>query len=172
MMILADGQDVADLVPANDRIRLLHLEGSPDIGTKRNFGCRRAMGTIVAHWDDDDWSEPGRLSDQIGRLTETGRAVTGYHSMRFTDGVQWWQYEGVPNYALGTSLCYRLDYWKSHNFPAVQVGEDNRFVADAAACGQLATVDASGLMWATIHPGNTSPRNMGSNWKRIEGEQH
>lgn len=167
MMILADGQDVADLVPDDSRIRLLHLEGSPEIGAKRNFGCLRAAGVIVVHWDDDDWSEPGRLCDQIGRLTETGRAVTGYHSMRFTDGASWWQYEGAPNYALGTSLCYRLDWWRTHRFPTLQVGEDNAFVADAFSGGQLATVDASGHMWATIHSGNTSKRSMGSNWKRL-----
>ncbi len=102
-MILADGQDVRHLVPEHDpRVRLIHLDGWPEIGAKRNFGCEHAEGEIIAHWDDDDYSAPGRLADQVERLRESGKAVTGFHSMRFTDGVHWWKYEGTRNYALGT----------------------------------------------------------------------
>ena len=163
LLILADGDDVRDLVPHDDRIRLVHLEGAPGVGAKRNLGCELARGEIIAHWDDDDFSEPGRLSDQVGRLS--GVAVTGYHSMRFTDGARWLQYRGAGDYALGTSLCYRRDWWAGHKFPCLQVGEDNAFVAEAAGAGQLATADGSEMMHATIHTGNTSPRILrGDNW--------
>jgi O-antigen biosynthesis protein len=169
-MILADGQDVKHLVPARDpRIRLIHLDGWPEIGAKRNYGCERAAGDVIAHFDDDDYSAPGRLADQVQRLLESGKAVTGFHSMRFTDGVRWWKYEGTPNYALGTSLCYRRDWWSSHRFPAVQIGEDNQLVAAAHSAGELVTADADDLMYATIHPGNTSPRKLGDNWKPLPG---
>ena len=129
LMILADGQDVSHLVPADDpRIRLIHLDGRPEIGAKRNYGCARAAGDVIAHFDDDDYSAPGRLADQIARLLESGKAVTGFHSMRFTDGLRWWKYEGTRNYALGTSLCYRRSWWREHSFPAIQIGEDNAMV--------------------------------------------
>ena len=160
LVILADGQDVRHLVPERDpRIRLIHLDGRPEIGAKRNYGCERATGEIIAHWDDDDYSAPERLANQVERLLETGKAVTGFHSMRFTDGVRWWNYEGTRNYALGTSLCYRRDWWSTHRFPVVQVGEDNQFVAAAYAAGEL--------MYATNHAGNTSPRKLGDNWRPI-----
>lgn len=135
------------------------------IGQKRNFGSERADGKVIAVWDDDDFSAPGRLADQLARMQEQNKAVTGYHSMLFTDGQQWWQYSGSENYALGTSLCYRRDWWQRHPFKAVQVGEDNGFVADAAAHGQLISANAGGLMYATIHDANTSPRRMGAAWK-------
>jgi O-antigen biosynthesis protein len=168
LMILADGQDVRHLVPERDpRIRLIHLEGRPAIGAKRNYGCERAAGEIVAHFDDDDYSANGRIADQVQRLLESGKAVTGYHSMRFTDGVRWWKYEGTPNYALGTSLCYRRDWWNRHRFPAVQVGEDNAMVAAAHAAGELVTADTGDLMYATNHSGNTSPRKLGDNWRPL-----
>ena len=168
LMILADGQDVKHLVPEGDpRVRLIHLAGWPEVGAKRNYGCARARGEIIAHWDDDDYSAPGRLVDQIERLLESGKAVTGFHSMRFTDGVRWWKYEGTRNYALGTSLCYRRDWWSAHRFPSVQVGEDNQFVAAAHAAGELVTTDAEDLMYATNHAGNTSPRKLGDNWRPI-----
>lgn len=167
MLILSDGQDVRSLVPDDDRVRLVHIDGSATVGAKRNLGCGLAQGRIIAHWDDDDFSSDDRLADQVGRLIETGRAVTGYNAMRFTDGAQWWQYRGGADYALGTSLCYRRDWWQGNRFPAVQIGEDNVFVAAAALAGQLATVDGTEFMHATIHPGNTSPRRIfGDNWKK------
>lgn len=167
LLILADGEDVRDLVPDDNRVRLLHLDRRCDVGAKRNFGCERAAGEVIAHWDDDDFSAPDRLGDQVRRLVGTGKAVTGYHSMRFTDGAHWWRYEGVPSYSLGTSLCYWRRWWEAHRFPALQVGEDNEFGAVAWRAGQMATADAGELMHATIHPGNTSPRTFGANWKLI-----
>jgi len=164
-MILADGEDVRDLVPMDDRIRLVHLADARSIGEKRNFGCGIASGDVICHWDDDDWSEPERLADQVDRLGDY--AVSGYHSMRFSDGVGWWKYEGTKGYALGTSLCYRRSWWQAHPFEAKNVGEDNAFVSVASSAGRLISVDAGNMMYATIHTGNTSPRMMGDNWKPI-----
>lgn len=168
LLIIADGVDVRDLIPDDDRIQLHHVDRAAEIGEKRNFGCSLATGEIIAHWDDDDFSAPGRLDDQIRRLGESGKAVTGYRSMRFTDGSRSWQFLGAPEYAIGTSLCYRRDFWRSHKFPAVQTGEDKTFVIEAWNAGQLEPADDLGLMHATIHPGNTSPRSLeGRSWRAL-----
>jgi glycosyltransferase involved in cell wall biosynthesis len=157
---------VRDLIPDDPRIRLLQLADRHEIGEKRNFGCDRATGEYIAHWDDDDFSAPERLADQLARLEQSGKSVTGYHSMRFTDGSRWWRYCGAQTYSLGTALCYRRDWWERNRFDAVQIGEDNRFVMTAAQAGQIVSVDAGELMYATVHGGNTSPRVMdGDNWK-------
>jgi hypothetical protein len=100
-------------------------------------------------------------------LNESERSVVGFHSMRFTDGAKWWKYEGTRNYALGTSLCYRREWWQKHPFESKNIGEDNAFVAVASAAKQLISDDAGELMVAMNHPGNTSPRSMGDNWKPI-----
>jgi glycosyltransferase involved in cell wall biosynthesis len=168
LLILACGEDVRDLVPADDRIRLIHLAEQRNIGEKRNFGCSQAIGEVVCHWDDDDWSGPGRLARQVDMLNESGLALAGFHSMRFTDGTKWWNYEGTRNYALGTSLCYRRSWWASHQFEAKNIGEDNVFVSVASAAKQLVSADAGELMYATNHPSNTSPRCIGDNWKVVE----
>ena len=62
LIIIDDGDDkVADLVPAGDpRIRYIALPGQVSIGAKRNSACQLARGDIIAHWDDDDHSAPGR----------------------------------------------------------------------------------------------------------------
>ena len=131
----------------------------------RNAGCEAASGDVIAHFDDDDFSAPQRLADQLRRLD--GAQVTGYHTMRFTDGIKWWVYRGSFSYALGTSLVYRRNWWAQHKFGNLQVGEDNDFVRNAAAV--LTTADAGEMMWATNHSGNTSPRVMGgSSWQLLE----
>lgn len=86
--------------------------------------------------------------------------------MRFTDGISSWLYEGASCYAVGTSLCYRRDWWERHRFPEVNVGEDNTFVGAAARERQLDSIDAGELMWATVHPGNTSPRATQA-WRKL-----
>jgi glycosyltransferase involved in cell wall biosynthesis len=168
MIIVADGEDVRDLIPNDERITLIHLAETRSIGEKRNFGCERADGEFICHWDDDDSSGPERLASQIETLCRDGnKAVAGFHSMRFTDGERWYKYIGTQNYALGTSLCYRKDWWAVNRFQALQVGEDNHFVSSAHAARRLVTADAGDLMYATIHKGNTSPRSFGSNFKLI-----
>lgn len=159
LLILADGERVRDLIPDNRSIRIIEIEEGYTIGPKRNFGVLRSLGEIIAHWDDDDYSAPGRLDDQVGRLLSSQVAVTGYRSMRFTDGTSWWLYRGAENYSLGTSLCYRRDWALAHQFPSLQIGEDNEFGKIAAETGQMISIDAGELMHAAIHTGNTSPKN-------------
>lgn len=166
ILVVADGENVADLIPPT--VRYLHLPGTRTIGAKRNSGVESARGELIAHWDDDDFSAPGRLADQVQRLKESGKAVTGYRSMRFTDGERWWLYSGASDYALGTSLCYRRTWWERYRFPESQVGEDNEFIAPARAQRQIVTADAGEFMWATIHRENTSPRVMkGKQWTEL-----
>ena len=164
--MVSSGTPVEDLIPPG--VRHLHLPGKPTIGATRNAGCAAARTDVVAFFDDDDYSHPRRLEDQVNRLRESGKAVTGYHSMRFTDGREWWLYTGAPDYALGTSLCFRREWWITHPFPNVQVGEDYDFVQMARRERQIISVDAGEMMWATIHDRNTSPRQLRSkSWVKL-----
>jgi O-antigen biosynthesis protein len=163
---------VADLLRGKGpEIRYVHIEEKRTIGEKRNFGCLNARGGIIAHWDDDDYSDAKRLADHIERLQGSGKSVTAYSSMLFTDGKQWWkcQRSGRRPTGIGTSLCYRKDYWREHQFEAKQVGEDEAFMMAANSAGQLETSDAGLLMVASIHEGNTSPRMIsGDMWSQVE----
>jgi hypothetical protein len=132
------------------------------IARKRNRLCGIVGGEIVIHWDSDDWSSEGRMLDQVRRLQDTGRQVTGYHSLIFhvADSDRYVKYRGAKNYALGTSLCYRREWWQRHRFSEARaVGEDNEFVSEAAASGELVTVDGGEMMVALIHAGNTSKKD-------------
>ncbi len=171
LLIVADGQDVRDLIPSDPTVRLIHIDEGYRIGEKRNFGCTHAHGEIIVHWDDDDFSAPGRIEDQVVRLLQTDKPVVGYCSMYFTDGKEWWEYRGTPSYAIGSSLCYRKSWWREHPFPARQVGEDGEFVRNAARVSQLSTAPAGELMAASIHASNTSPRQLsGHPWQRVAAQ--
>lgn len=162
MLIVADQdlpQEVADISGLlRHGISLITVPGGLALGEKRN-ACNVATDCdVICHFDSDDFSSPGRIRDQVERLQSSGKAVTGYRTMNLTDGTSWWNYRGVPDFALGTSLCYRRDWWLGHQFKPQQVQEDLQFVFEAQDCRQIEVSDAGDFMHATIHPGNTSCR--------------
>lgn len=138
------------------------------IGEKRNAGCGWAAGSIIAIWDDDDYSSPGRLTQQVEALQRTGKQVTGYSGMKFTDGWSWWQRDLPEGFVHGTSLCFTRDWWEKHPFPDVQIGEDVAFVNAAHEAGELAAFPDLNLMYAGIHAGNTCLKQPdGPGWVRL-----
>lgn len=163
LLIVADGEDVRDLIPDDPRVRLHVCADQLTVGVKRNIGCQLASGEVIAIWDDDDFSSPDRLEDQVRRLQNTGKSVTGYRTMKFTDGAKWWIYEGTPGFALATSMCFLKSWWTTHPFGNQQIGQDERFGSDALAASQMDSTEREDMMYATIHPGNTSPRNLENN---------
>lgn len=138
-----------------DDVHYFRLTRRLSIGAKRNLANARSSGDLICHWDDDDYSAPGRIEDQVRRMEAAKVPVTGYHSMLFRDGVRTWKYRGDEHYALGTSLMYAREFWRSHPFPDENEGEDNHFVRQAT---RIATADAGEFMVATIHAGNTSDK--------------
>jgi glycosyltransferase involved in cell wall biosynthesis len=163
LVIVDDGEPaVRDLVPDHPRIRYLRVDGRRTIGAKRNLACAEARGELIAHWDDDDWYPASRLRRQVEALRAAGAAMCGTSQLYFyqPSAGQAWRYayaaRGTP-VLVGTSLLYRRQLWERSRFADIQVGEDVRFVrAAAAAVHDLAD---PALCVATIHAGNTSPRN-------------
>ncbi len=168
LIIIADGDDVRDLVPEQDDIRLVQIDNR-NIGAKRNLGVSMADGRYVAHWDDDDYSAPDRLMDQVTRLRH-GLPVTGYSQIDFTDGTEWWRYSGDDGFAPGSTLLYERSWALEHPFPFIQVGEDGSFVEAARRRGKIATAPSNGMLTATIHKDNTSPRNFWEErfWSKLD----
>lgn len=154
------------------RYSLVVANRSMNVGQKTNLGCSWGLGELIAVWDDDDYSSPGRLSQQVAELQATSKAVTGYREMKFTDGASWWQFRYPRGLVLGTSLLFTKAWWKKHPFLEVNIGQDVGFASDAAAENQLAEVPDLNLMYATIHAGNTSKRKMSDRgWVELPGFQ-
>jgi glycosyltransferase involved in cell wall biosynthesis len=163
LIVLDDGEDpIADLIPPDPRIRYIRMSGRSMVGAKRNFACGEAHGQFIAHWDDDDWMAPWRLSYQVSRLTETGAAVCGLDRMYFWEPVQdlLWEYAypaGERPWVAGGTMMYRKSFWEGNPFPNVAVGEDNLFVWSAPPEQVLRLSDRRYYV-ATVHARNTSPK--------------
>lgn len=147
-----------------------HIHERPmKIGDKRNRCCALAKGSFVAHFDDDDFSAPERLEDQMDRLLATGAQLTGYSSMVIERGRELWMYTGRENFALGTSFLYRREFWERYRFRSLQQGEDSILLGHAQREGVIASAPARHNMLARIHRANTVTKvpQPGSGWELI-----
>jgi glycosyltransferase involved in cell wall biosynthesis len=147
------------------------------LGEKRNELCRLAQGEIIIHWDDDDWSAPERMQDQVDRLLASGKAVTGYHRILYwnsrlrgndcnldeRNGAAYqYRHQGRGPYAVGTSQCYLREWALKHPFPEKSYGEDTAFSHRARELDQLTSVDAGKMMVVRVHGANTGHPSLGS----------
>lgn len=53
------------------------------IGELRNVANGSTDYDIVCHWDDDDWSHPNRIAEQVALLTSSGADAVGYSDLLF-----------------------------------------------------------------------------------------
>lgn len=161
----------------------LGLRGDLTIGQLRtigNLGAQRLRADIIVHWDDDDWSHPNRIAEQVALLQSSGADAVGYREMLFWrgndaahrvgeepdtwSGDQAWLYSNAnPSYCLGTSLCYWRRTWEAKPFEATSHGEDLRFCTGLKCVGTESFQHAptpgftnEPRMIARIHAGNTS----------------
>ena len=176
LLILDDGtESVAGVVPADPQIRYLRLDQKMTLGTKRNLACQQASGDIIAHWDDDDWMAPYRISYQVGSLLKEGAEVCGLRQILFYElaSSKAWLYEypiSQRRWLAGGSLLYTRDFWARSPFPNVQVGEDTLFVRNNRLERAVLLSDY-GFYVAMIHPSNTSLKNCdGSYWSHWSGD--
>src|SRR5665213_640006 len=86
LIIIDDGTDnMADLIPDSPRIKYIRLESKQRLstGVKRNIACEQAKGEFIVHFDDDDWSAPGRIDHQISELKRTHKKVLSYYNIPY-----------------------------------------------------------------------------------------
>jgi glycosyltransferase involved in cell wall biosynthesis len=163
LLVVDDGADaIADLVPADERIRYIRLETPLALGRKRNHACAMTRGEVIVHWDDDDWSAPWRIRAQVDALFSAGVDACGLSRLLFYDPVERraWDYrypDGGAGWVAGGTLCYRRDWWQRSPFPDLGSGEDTCFARNVRP-GCLLPLADNRLYVATVHARNTSPR--------------
>lgn len=134
------------------------------IGGLRNYLVDRSEPGLIAHFDDDDWSSPTRLAEQVAFLEETGAEVVGYRDMPFhderSDCVLFYDSRQPTGYAVGTSLLYRREVWERVPFPD-QMEEDTAWQRSVGVENIKSQSSIAGgiKMFATIHKGNTSGKS-------------
>jgi glycosyltransferase involved in cell wall biosynthesis len=165
LIVIDDGLDaIADLIPADERVRYVRLKQHQTIGAKRNLACQMSRGALVAHWDDDDWMSPRRLSIQVAHLLKHDADVCGARELLYyrpSAGEAWfYRYpDKARSWLAGGTLLYRRSAWTKSPFPEIDIGEDNAFVWQFPP-ERLSAVPDSSFYVALIHPGNTSAKNL------------
>lgn len=177
LIVLDDGEDsVEDLIPDDDSIRYVRLDRRLVLGAKRNRACELAGGSLLAHWDDDDWSAPRRLGYQVEALERSGADACGLTRQLYYNAGrrEAWLYRYPPSarrWLAGNALLYRRTLWEHNRFPEIGVGEDTRFIFSARRA-QLHELDDNTWHVALIHPHNTSrKRTTSSLWQRVPVEE-
>jgi glycosyltransferase involved in cell wall biosynthesis len=107
-----------------------HLEPA-SIGKLRNVAVELARAAdIIVHVDDDDWSHPNRIAEQVAHLQASGADVVGYNELLFWREMFWdgaapelprgigsaWLYHN-RNARAETSFCYWRKTWEQKPFP-------------------------------------------------------
>jgi glycosyltransferase involved in cell wall biosynthesis len=172
LLILDDGRDpVADLVPDDPRLRYVRLDQRLRLGAKRNLACELTRGTLIAHWDDDDWMASDRLSRQVSALAGSDADACGLRELLHyrIDAGEAWLYRHRPNgrpWLAGCTLLYRREAWAARPFAELETGEDSAFVAGLRPERVLA-LDDSSFYLSLLHRENTAARNLAdSHWER------
>ena len=172
LIVVDDGaQRVDHLIPNLPSIRYRRLETPLCLGEKRNIGCELAAGEIIAHWDDDDWIGPWRLTTQVNELEVRGADASGLSTLLYFDPVRrlaWRWQSTLMTWLAGGSLCYRKAIWSATPFRLLDSGEDTAFVHDAGPARFVDMADASFYV-AVVHGANTSARpGTGSAWNAVD----
>lgn len=164
LIVVDSGREpIADLLPEDPGIQYIRASGPLSLGALRNLACEHARGEIIAHWDDDDWMSPHRISYQVEELAKASRkSVCGLSRLFYFDPGQRraWIYkypERQKPWLAGGTFCYRKDLWLQHRFPDVTEGEDTRFVWSLPQSSILPLEDCSFYV-ATVHARNSSPK--------------
>ena len=155
LIVVDDGTDcVEDLFRDVSNCRYFRTERFQTVGEKVNYACEQANGEVIVTFDDDDWYAPQRIEDQVTRLIESGKQLTGYHSILFFDGKKASRYSNPPDYCTGTSQVYWKAFWKEHKFPPIDSSYDNALYE--AALPSVVSVDGQQMVVARIHGANVS----------------
>lgn len=129
------------------------------IGALRNNANGMVNADVICHWDDDDWSHPDRLAEQVGMLYVTGAQVVGYDRMLFDLKGEAWMYandQPHDRHALGTSLCYWRQTFCLKQFKDNEnTGEDATWLDGLTLRTGPAFSENQPRMIARIHGANT-----------------
>ncbi len=119
---------------------------------RNNANTRSGESDIIIHWDDDDWSHPNRIDEQVELLQSSGVDCVGYREALFwregasagvhtIPGEAWLYSNGEKRTCLGTSLCYWRKVWEARPFSEMNGpnprmrGEDKEFCRDLKCMG-------------------------------------
>jgi O-antigen biosynthesis protein len=172
LVIVDDGEEsvaglVAGQAPFGARVRYHRLDRPLPLGAKRNLACGLGQGELLAHWDDDDWYAPWRLSYQVIGLLDSGLPVSGASRLLFYAPArrQAWLYARrvAPRWIAGSTLLYTREHWLRNRFAEVDAGEDTLFASADPALWAHQPADHRFCV-GIVHGANAAPKITSDRW--------
>jgi len=164
LVIIDDGKEsIKSLIPNNPQIRYYYTDPIGTIGLKRNYAIERSKGTIIMHWDDDDWHAYDWIEKQVNFLLTTGADICGIKHVHYFSAMMnmFWQGDAHnrnnPNSRVwlnGATLAYWKSFWEKNPFQDLQKGEDDAFIQSTGA--KVYAHDYIDGFIAILHPDNTT----------------
>jgi glycosyltransferase involved in cell wall biosynthesis len=162
--------EIRNIIPVSDKIRYIHHPSRfSSVGSKRNYACAQSRGTIILHWDDDDWYASDWITRQVHTLLSNDADICGLNNLNFfnpvTDSAWHYIYNYNPDpWVAGATLAYQKGHWEKHPFKDMNVGEDNDFVWNTGA--RIAAQTYTDGFVSILHDNNTSPKHTyDAQWK-------
>jgi glycosyltransferase involved in cell wall biosynthesis len=155
-------QDLSLEMPSDNRIRYVLEPPGLVLGSKRNRACELARGAIIAHWDDDDWYAPSRLTAQVRPILDGSADLTAFGDCKFFDVSRWkfWTCNPsvfsrmyVAGLHAGTLVYSRSLFDGGIRYPHVSLGEDARFLYQCHQRGyRICPLSSDSLFLYVRHP--------------------
>ncbi len=164
LIILDNGTDtIRDLVPDQLDINYFYIDPlyAGALGTKRNMANALTNGTLIMHWDDDDWYASDWMSHQVEALLSSGADISGINQIQFFSPSKnkYWMTKNSNSkrpWLNGANLIYKKSFWEQHPFKDLQIGEDDDFIRNNGAKVHAHNYYQGFL--GTLHPHNTSTK--------------
>ena len=183
-LLVHDDSEVPSTALQNiPNVRCFHSPTRLSIGQKRNFLAREARGSILVHFDDDDYYAPNYVAHMVAQLGDAAvTKLSGWYTYGVTQQTfAYWDtaqssqvhflvesgqpltpVHGQPvneanRLGYGFSYVYRKSAWQAEPFPDQDFGEDYAWMRAIAQKHPVRAIpDAQGLALHIIHGANTS----------------
>lgn len=168
LLIIDDGPESSqDFLPCDPHIRYVHCGKRMSIGAKRNLACELAKGDFIAHWDDDDWYGPSRLSTQLSPLISGEADISALTATLFFDLDKWQFWRCTPalfskmfvHAVHGGTLTYKRQLFGAKTrFPNISLAEDAAFLRSTVLQGARLRAIDSGAHFVYVRHGHNAWR--------------
>jgi len=153
----------AQLGQKDPRVHYRHVKERLCTGYKRNALIQESTGSIIVHFDDDDWYRTSYIDSMVAKLVASNADLVKlgtWNVHRQKDGHRWTERSRSPGdmWGYGFSYVYRRHVATRIKFPNLYCGEDMMFVTALMHVGMKAVLVMDNPEWVEhlIHGSNTS----------------
>ncbi|MCL2650904.1 MAG: glycosyltransferase family 2 protein [Candidatus Azobacteroides sp.] len=137
--------------------KIIKVTSNPKLtlGELRNMSVFEAEGEYVCQWDDDDWFDPDRLSEQMKYLQQQGKLAcilsrwivfNIFTKKAYLSNKRLWE---------GSVLCKR-DVMLQIPYPSLSKGEDSDVINWLYVHDELSVIDDQPHLYIYIYNGNNT----------------